>query len=99
LAILISFSNSNGRIGRCDANCYNATNTKCTCICGGKNHGVGLTQARDNTAQQGALWLDRWEAQHPNDPPLRVAIKRLKPRPLHTMPLFPDIDGPPPKAA
>jgi len=29
-------------IGRCDARCHTAKGAKCTCICGGLNHGVGL---------------------------------------------------------
>jgi len=35
--------------GKCDSNCYNATGPICDCICGGKNHGVGLEQAKENT--------------------------------------------------
>jgi hypothetical protein len=42
--------NSDGCVGRCDANCHDATTPICTCICGGRNHGVGLKQAIDNTA-------------------------------------------------
>jgi len=37
-------------IGRCDARCYNAQHPHCTCVCGGRNHGVGLQQALHNTA-------------------------------------------------
>lgn len=36
---------------RCDANCYNGKAKKCTCLCGGKNHGVGLAQARRNVRE------------------------------------------------
>lgn len=35
-------------VGRCDAKCYRATGSKCKCICGGKNHGVGISQAFKN---------------------------------------------------
>lgn len=35
----------------CNAKCYNATGKRCTCICGGRNHGVGLKQAIKNSAQ------------------------------------------------
>ncbi len=33
---------------KCDEKCYDAKRIKCTCICGGKNHGVGLRQALKN---------------------------------------------------
>lgn len=33
---------------RCDARCYNGHGAKCTCVCGGKNHGAGLEKAIDN---------------------------------------------------
>lgn len=36
-------------IGRCDAKCYMAKGPRCTCICGGKNHGVGRAQATENS--------------------------------------------------
>jgi predicted methyltransferase MtxX (methanogen marker protein 4) len=48
---LIYSANSSGCTGKCDANCYNATTPHCDCICGGRNHGVGERQARDNTAK------------------------------------------------
>lgn len=31
---------------KCDAGCYNAEKPECDCICKGKNHGVGLNQAK-----------------------------------------------------
>lgn len=39
-------------IGRCDATCYTArvvSADRCRCVCGGANHGVGLSQAFENT--------------------------------------------------
>lgn len=44
MAVLIS-----GTHGQCDAKCYDAKHSNCTCICGGKNHGVGEQQAVKNT--------------------------------------------------
>ncbi|MDD3493032.1 MAG: hypothetical protein PHZ19_06020 [Candidatus Thermoplasmatota archaeon] len=38
-------------IGRCDARCYNADGPDCDCICGGRNHGAGLSQALENTRE------------------------------------------------
>lgn len=43
-----------GRGGqRCDARCYNSPHrtTRCRCICGGANHGVGLKAAVETTQQ------------------------------------------------
>ena len=49
MTTLISWSNSSGEQGRCDAKCYDATGPDCDCICGGRNHGVGQEQAVENT--------------------------------------------------
>jgi len=48
--------------GRCDAKCYNAKGTKCTCICGGVNHGAGKNQAIDNTRMHSRFLMDAQEA-------------------------------------
>lgn len=37
-----------GKVEHCDERCYNAKHEKCTCICGGKNHGVGFRKALEN---------------------------------------------------
>lgn len=36
---------------RCDAICHDARKEKCTCICGGKNHGKGFEQAKQNVIE------------------------------------------------
>lgn len=50
MTTLIAVYNSDGCVGRCDAKCYMATGwtTRCTCICGGANHGAGEMRAREN---------------------------------------------------
>lgn len=42
-----------GRGRRCDRRCYDGATPRvaCTCICGGRNHGVGLRQAETNTIE------------------------------------------------
>lgn len=45
-----NFGNSEGCVGRCDAKCYSAHEPECDCIWGGRNHGVGLQPAMENTA-------------------------------------------------
>jgi len=42
-------------IGRCDARCYNAKEPHCECICGGRNHGVGLQKAIEQAREQAEL--------------------------------------------
>ena len=54
MTTLIAVYDSSGHlVGRCDAKCYNAEHPQCDCICGGRNHGVGLNRALDNTRE----WL------------------------------------------
>jgi hypothetical protein len=48
---MIAVYNSEGCVGRCDAKCYDATESDCDCICGGRNHGAGLQQALENAAE------------------------------------------------
>lgn len=52
MTTLIIVKKSGGRIvGRCDASCYNATAPDCDCVCGGKNHGVGLEKAAQQVSE------------------------------------------------
>lgn len=67
MSTLLALYNSARCVGRCDANCYNATEPKCTCICGGVNHGVGYPQARENTQAAAKRWLDNYTATHGAD--------------------------------
>ncbi len=60
MSCLIYAANSSGCIGKCDANCYNATSPTCDCICGGRNHGVGLKQAQENTREYASEWIERY---------------------------------------
>lgn len=48
MTTVLSVHNSDGCVGRCDANCHDATSPDCDCICGGRNHGVGLQRAIEN---------------------------------------------------
>jgi hypothetical protein len=59
---LIAVYNSDGCVGRCDANCYEAKHQACDCICGGRNHGAGLDKARDNTRELADTWLKDFAA-------------------------------------
>lgn len=65
MTTLIEIRTSSGIVGRCDAKCHDAEHPQCDCICGGKNHGAGLEQARENTRELGEQWIERWEQEHP----------------------------------
>jgi len=60
MTTLITVSNSEGVIGRCDAHCHNAKHEKCNCVCGGMNHGVGKAQAEKNTARHAKDMIERY---------------------------------------
>lgn len=59
---LITVGNSEGA-RHCDARCYDADpTTPCECVCGGRNHGVGLARARAQTAEMAEQILARAKA-------------------------------------
>lgn len=73
MATLIAVYDSKGCRGRCDARCYNAKGDKCTCICGGLNHGNGRAKAVENTRDLAETWVEEWEKKHPD-----IKIERHK---------------------
>ncbi len=48
MATVMSWGNSEGTKGRCDAKCHNARRVECSCMCGGHFHGA----SRDGTLQE-----------------------------------------------
>lgn len=67
MTTLIAVYDSDGCVGRCDARCYNAKTPDCDCICGGKNHAVGINKAGENTMAMAQSWIDRYNQQHPGE--------------------------------
>jgi hypothetical protein len=63
----MSTGNSSGETGRCDAKCYNADHPSCNCCCGGRNHGVGLPKAIENTNNYANEMIKEWKAKHPDE--------------------------------
>lgn len=49
MATLIAVYNFIGDVRCCGAKCYDAKGPDCNCICGGANHGVGETIAREDS--------------------------------------------------
>lgn len=66
MTTLIAVFNSDKCVGRCDAKCYDAEEPDCDCICGGRNHGAGQQQARENTRELGEKWIARCKANDPD---------------------------------
>lgn len=64
MTTLISYHTSDGCEGRCDARCYNAKHPECTCICGGRNHGVGIEKALENTREMAESWIEEYALTH-----------------------------------
>jgi len=60
MTTLIAAYDSSGCIGRCGARCYNAKGDRCRCICGGRNHAVGLKNALENSREIGPEEYDKW---------------------------------------
>lgn len=47
----------------CNAKCYHAKGDRCTCVCGGRNHGIGEVEAleRRTEREEGVVQLRLWE--------------------------------------
>lgn len=57
MTTVMTAGNSEGT-RRCDATCHDAKGSKCECICGGRNHGVGFERAMENTVKYGKAVLE-----------------------------------------
>ena len=68
MTTLITQKVGSGPNRRCDAKCYDAKHPKCTCICGGMNHGAGGVQAIINTHEKGLDFMaEGFELHVPQD--------------------------------
>lgn len=78
MVTLISVYSGGRCIGRCDAKCYNAKGPKCTCCCGGVNHGKGWAQSTLNTEEMGTEPMLEWaKAEVGDDGDYEVRIQGL----------------------
>jgi len=55
MTTLMSWGNTNGTKGRCDARCHNARGKDCRCMCAGRYHGKGSGTQAIRDAQEGFL--------------------------------------------
>ena len=53
--VLIAVGDKYG-IQACDTKCYDALEPVCDCICGGRNHGIGLKKALELTIEKKDLY-------------------------------------------
>ena len=58
MSTMIAVYGLKGCVGRCDANCYEATHARCHCICGGRNHSAGKLRAEENVRARVGLELE-----------------------------------------
>lgn len=47
MTTLITATKRDGSTRRCTAKCYNAKGKSCTCICGGRYHGIGFNPDKE----------------------------------------------------
>lgn len=68
MTVLAAYDGQGNCLGRCDDRCHSAQTppSSCQCICGGKNHGQGLTKALENTREQAQAWLEDFKEAHPD---------------------------------
>ncbi len=83
MTTLLTVGNSEGE-QRCDARCYNARGGKCSCCCGGRNHGVGLNVALEQTQEIAEGWLEV-AARRGDDEARRILVELHSPQ-LELMP-------------
>ncbi len=82
MTTLITAYDKSGPIGRCDAKCHYAYQPGCTCICGGKNHGVGIHKAIENL-ESIEEWLDLEAIPHETGETISVIVSDVQvPMPL-----------------
>ncbi len=86
MTVLISLSSNRVVLHACGAKCYNASNSPCTCICMGMNHGVGLQTAIEKTRRDGAKATAAFMAAHPYAESYRVRFHL--PPPLSNQPML-----------
>ena len=60
MPVLMEVRNASGVVGKCDARCYEARSDHCNCVCGGANHGIGLYEARQQTAAKAGDWMQAY---------------------------------------
>ena len=58
MTALFTIWTNDGRRQSCDETCYNAGDAHCRCVCGGRNHGVGIRRAAQQTVRFLPAWVE-----------------------------------------
>jgi hypothetical protein len=67
MTTVLSYQNSSGESGRCDAKCHKAKpGSPCSCICQGMNHAAGSKAALANARAMASDWIRAWTKEHPD---------------------------------
>ena len=72
MTTLMTWGNSDGTQGRCDARCHDAHEPKCDCMCKGRYHGIGSDRAQ---AQHTRDWFGK---ENPTGVEVAELAERLK---------------------
>lgn len=68
MMFIIKAISHHGDVATCNEECYDAQGGNCSCICGGRNHGIGLRQAllaaQENVPAIAAELKDRYPLVH-----------------------------------
>ena len=81
MATLMTWGNSDGTKGRCDARCHDAKEPECSCMCQGRYHGIGQEQAVSLHTQ------DWFGVEHPTQEDVAKLAGRLKTAQVTGMPV------------
>ncbi len=92
MVTLMTWGNSDGIQGRCDAKCHNAKTRKCECMCGGRYHGKGL-QPGDLVEAVKEYGAEIESAARRKAQELGLDISFVKDLPAEQMPLFKSLVG------
>lgn len=95
MTTLLAVYSLKGCVGRCDYHCYSATAKRCTCICGGRNHGRGR-EGVSTEMDEGRIELFREGRPDLSNDELVVLNRLLIPNPrdarLHAVNLLTQLD-------
>jgi hypothetical protein len=86
MTTLMSWGNSEGIKGRCDASCHNAMGPDCECMCGGRFHGRGTNGTLDQAVRE--FWSEVEVKAIARAKAEGYTVSFTDDRPIELMPLF-----------
>ena len=89
---LLALYLGNSLVGRCDINCFGGDDSRCECVCGGLNHGVGIEQAVEQTRRMADEWIEAHREQGIIFDGVEFGVP-VTHDPLFALPLVADLGG------